>query len=384
MKNKVAALLTPVVFLLLIFGFAVWNQLTPDKLFSEIENKNLTQRPNFSWDGLVKGKFTDNVNKWLTDQFCWRDGFVGVKTMTEYVLGKRDTNGIYFAADGYLIEKHTIPDFKRDDYEKNRKHFTKFVNAAAAELGTEHVRVMIAPTAGEVLRDKLPYGAPELSQATLLAKTAVGVPPEVWVDLLPVMEGHKDEYIYYKTDHHWTTDGAYYAYRAYCESVGIAPWDRDQFKIEAVSDQFWGTLYSKARLWDTPYDEVHAYVPKQPLAYSVEFNLGERRSDSLFDPSWLAKKDKYSYFLGGNDGLVTIHGPVKNGKTLLLVKDSYANCMAPFLANEYETIQMVDLRYFNLPLIQYMREQKATDVLVLYNAVTFSTDQGVLKMDKGV
>lgn len=377
MKEKIAFLLTPAVFLLLLFGLAIGQFLLPDRVFSENENRFLQQAPEFSLDALFDGSYTSKTETYMTDQFPGRDGFIGVKTATEFLVGKRDTNNVYFGRDGYLIEKHTD---LAEQAEKNTARMAEFVGRAAEELGTSHVRVLIAPTAGEVLKSKLPAFAKEFSQEEFFASIRAAIPQACWVELLPLFQAHAEEYIYYKTDHHWTTDGAYLAYLAYCESTGTAGYT--DFTTETVTEDFYGTIYSKARLLTTKPDSIRAYFPKDDFSYHLEFELGQSQSDSLYNEKYLEKKDKYSYFLNSTHAVTKITGPQKNGKTLFVIKDSYSHCMAPFLANDYETVFLVDLRYYNGSLAQLMEEQGATDVLVLYNAVTFSSDSSVMKITR--
>lgn len=387
MKQNKALWITPIVFLVLIFGVAILNLSTPDRDFSESENRPLEQRPSFSWDALFSGEFTTNVDTWLTDQFPFRDGFIGVKTGTEYAAGKRDTNGVYFAQDGYLIEKHDQSSVDMPKLQKNVGELSGFVNREAQRLGTDHVKVMIAPTAGTVLRGKLPAFAAsqEFDQAAFFEQLRKTLPEGTWIDLLPTFENAAGSNVdlYYKTDHHWTTTGAYLAYREWCEAVGVQGLDQSVFDKKTVTESFYGTIYSKARLSSTKPDKIEAWNPKSgELDCTIDYNLGQKSLDSLYDESYLDKKDKYSYFIGGNNAVATIHTSVHNGKTLLLIKDSYAHSLAPFLANEFETIHLIDLRYFNMPLSQFIEQNPVTDVLVMYNAVTFSDDLGVLKINK--
>ena len=382
MKHPFTQWITPAVFLLLIFGFTTANLLTPDRDFSENENRPLAQKPQFSMAALFDGDYTAAVETYLTDQFVGRDSFIGIKTETDYISGKRDANDIYFAKDGYLIQKNPPESIDRGRLTRNIDSVASYTNRAVARYGKEHVRVMIVPTAGEILSEKLPPFAQEFHQPDLLSAIQKKIPEGTFVDLQATLRKHKDEYIFYKTDHHWTTDGAFYGYEAYCESLGISPKSKSNFKIETVSEQFEGTLYSKARLLSTKPDQMKAYFPKQELICRLDYNWGERQSDSLYEESWLEKKDKYSYFLGGNNPVIKITTNHKNGRHLLLLKDSYAHCMTPFLGNEYETIELIDLRYFNEKLSDYETKNNYTDVLVLYNAVTFSGDTGVTKIDR--
>lgn len=382
MKNRIVRLLTPAVFLALLFGFALANLLTPDRAFSESENRLLQQRPAFSFDALLDGSFAAEVEGWISDQFWGRDRFIGWKTGVDYLVGKRDANGVYFAADGYLIEKHDAASLNREQQAKNIARLQSFVNRAAESLGEAHVRVMIVPTAAETLKEKLPAFAAEFSQPELFAAVQSGIPAECWVELLEPMAAHREEYLYYKTDHHWTTLGAYYGYRAWCESVSVPGLTDADFHRRQVSDSFYGTLYSKARLATTKPDQMQVYLPRQEQSYQVDYNMGEKQTQTLYAEEYLSKRDKYSYYLGGNNALVTIKSDLQNGKKLLLVKDSYAHSMVPFLVNEFEEIAMIDLRYFNQPLSEFMEQNAFTDLLVLYNAVTFSEDLGVMKMDR--
>lgn len=369
-------IVTVVVFLGMIFGFAILNLLTPDRVFSEMENIYLQLRPEISLQRILNGKFTAEMDQYVNHQFPGRDAFIGVKTQTEYLLGKRDTNGVYFSKDGYLIEKHPFLD---PQAEKNIPRLVSFVNQTAGALGAEHVRVMIAPTAGELLRDKLPAFAPEFSQPEMFARIQSEIPGECWIDLLPAFrDASSGTQLYYKTDHHWTTHGAYLAYQQWCASMGVAP--ESDFDVQPVSDTFYGTIYSKARLSTTQPDTICAYFHGDPQDYSLEFDLGSGSMEGLYDESYLSRKDKYSYFLGGNHAVTTIHGPSRNGKTLLMIKDSYAHSLAPFLADEYETILMVDLRYYNGSLKYFFENHQVDDVLVMYNAVTFAEELSVMKI----
>lgn len=374
--------ITIAVFLLLVFGLTVINLLTPVKKHSETENKDLQQMPEFDTEEFFKGKFAEKFELFITDQFVWRDFFVGVKTQTEHLIGKQDTNKVYFAKDNYLIEKQDDAFIDDEQAEKNLDRLVEFINTSEEKYGKGHAKVMLVPTAITVLSDKLPAYAPYYDQRAMLEDLEKRLPEGAYVDVLSALEQKKDEYIFYKTDHHWTTLGAYYGYRAYCENIGIEGTTADDYDVKEVSDEFYGTIYSKARLLKTKPDKMLAYIPKEKQDLKLDYNLGEKQTDTLYQEKFLKKRDKYSYFLGGNNPLVKIDTGVKNGKKLLLVKDSYSHCFAPFLTSDYETIYMIDLRHFNLPLSEYASEQGITDVLVLYNTVNYLNDQNTLKLNR--
>ncbi len=241
---------------------------------------------------------------------------------------------------------------------------------------------MLVPTADEILKDKLPSFAPSYNQIGAFDWLKEGISSSSYIDVASVLEEHKDEYIYYKTDHHWTTKGAYYAYRAYCDKIRIQGMTNEDFDINVATNEFYGTIYSKAHLAKTKPDSIYTYVPKLPSSFQVDYNLGEKKTDTLYETEFLNKRDKYSLFLGGNNAVVKITSDNKNGKTLLLIKDSFAHSLAPFLAPEYETVLMLDLRYYNAKVSEFVEQNNITDLLVLYNFATLSSDRSIMKIDK--
>lgn len=380
MKEKITIALTTTVFWGLIFIFAILNFAKPDKAFSDSENRYLASRPKFSLTDLFNGKYTKAVEEYITDQFIGRDSFISVKTQSEYLIGKKESSGVYFGEDGYLIEKHDITFEQEEQLNKNIDRIAEFINAQAIALGEDRVTVMLAPTASQILKDKLPDFVESYDQLKCFDRLRGLIPEEAYIDIASVLKEHDDEYIYYKTDHHWTTDGAFYSYRAYCDRVGIEGISYRNFDIKAVTDDFYGTIYSKANLLQTKPDKIYRYSPNQSMSYEVDYNMGEKQTDTLYEEAFLQKRDKYSYFLGGNNAVVKITSSNKNGKTLLMVKDSYGHSMAPFLANEYETVYMLDLRYYNGDVADFINDNGVTDITVLYNFASLYSDKTIMKI----
>lgn len=376
MKEKIAKYMTVVVFATLILGFAIANLLTQDIAFSESENRYLQQKPKFSFERLLSGEYAEEIEKYKTDQFIMRDEFIGLKTQIDYLSGKKDTNGVFFAADGYLIEKHEITDVNQMN--KNIGFVSQFADKATALLGKEHVSIMIVPTAGNILADKLPSNATDFDQHPLLDEIA-GLNATV-PDLQKALSARKRDDIFYKTDHHWTTLGAYYGYRAWCDATGNKGRTMAEFTQEEVTNEFYGTIYSKARLFSTKPDTIIRYMPNEQTKFTVTYNQGEKVMDTLYQDEFLQKRDKYSYFLGGNNPVVKIEGGEKNGKKLLLIKDSYAHSIAPFFATDFEEVHMLDLRYLNISVEEYIKTNSITDTVVLYNTINFAKDSNVFKL----
>lgn len=365
-----------IIFLVLIYGLTIASMINPVKGFSESENRVLEGRPKFSWESLFNGSFISKYETFVTDQFVFRDTWIGIKTRTELAMLKKDINGVYIGKDGYLIEKVENSDVDMEQLDRNEKRLYAFINKYKEQLGDEHVFAMIAPTAFEVLKEKLPPYATGFDQGAFLNRLE-GTLTNQFIDLRQTFSEHKDEYIFYRTDHHWTTLGAYYAYVEWAEAIGVTPMRQEEFDIKKIEDKFLGTIYSKINL-ELSSDEMYLYDSGKN--YTVEYNMDGVQKNSLYEMSFLDTKDKYSVYLGGNNPIVKIDSENHNGKKLLIIKDSYAHCFAPFAANHFETTYMVDLRYFNMPMSRFIEENGITDVLVLYNVNGYIKDKNLDNM----
>lgn len=382
MKQKLIKSMNVVIFVGIVFIISILNFIKTDKVFSESENRFLAKNPEFSFEALFNGKYTSAVEKYITDQFILRDVFVGVKTQTEYFSGRKDTNGVYFCKDGYLIEKHDNAKIDQRLLNRNIERLYEFMKNTSDKLGHNSVSVMLVPTASNVLKDKLPAYATQFDQDKMLDTIKQGLKQGKFIDVRPVLGEHSDEDIYYKTDHHWTTNGAYYAYVAWCDEIGIEAMKKEEFDIKIATKEFYGTIYSKARLVSTKPDVIYTYIPKESMTYKVNYNMESKITDTLYEEQFLNKRDKYALFLGGNNPVVQINSLINNGKKLLIIKDSFAHSFAPFVANDFEQVYMLDLRYVNMSIKSFMDENYITDVMVLYNTINFATETSLIKLNK--
>lgn len=232
---------------------------------------------------------------------------------------------------------------------------------------------MLVPTAAAILPEKLPPLAPVPDQAAVIAQMKAAV--KETVDPTALLKARRDEGLFYRTDHHWTTAGAYAGYTALMESLGEPPLPGTQFQRWSGDGRVFGTVYSKANLYTVKPDFIEVYRSKAANPCVVTWKDG--RLDGLYAPSYLDKKDKYAYFLGGNHPLTTVETGTTNGRTLLLVKDSYANALVPFLTAHYQTIVLVDPRYYKTDLSALFQEKRVTDLLVLYNVNGFGEEKTV-------
>lgn len=378
MNMKKSNIATSVIFCALILILTVASMVNPVREYSETENRTLAQMPKFTFEALFDGSFAMDYEEFITDQFVWRDNWITVKNYAELALGKKESGGIYFGDGGYFIEKHELD---TETMEANIGYVESFVESMGDKY---NIRVLIAPTASLILSDKLPSYAPVWDQDGLLDRMGE---LEVFVDTREALLAHKDdeEQIYYRTDHHWTTAGAYYAYTALCESLGIEPIAMDGFTKTVLSDEFYGTLSAKVNM---PTEPDVLYTLDTDLGLEVSYNGGVKVTDTLYEKSHLETRSKYSTFLNENQPLVEITTENKNGKTLLMIKDSYSHCMVPMLVNHYETVILFDLRGLTggvignfIPMME-SQGHEIDDIVILYNAENFTEDKYLVQLTK--
>lgn len=356
-------------FAIFLGGLFLWHIVLPDRERSETENRTLAQLPVFTWQGLKDGTYTEDLEEYFADQFPLRDGWTGLKARVEQLLGKSEFNGVYLCGDT-LISKVEMPDAAL--VEKNLSYIQRLGESAEAT-----VSLGLIPSAAEVWKDKLPYGADSWDQAELLttAGETTGLPT---VDFTAALSAHSDGQIFYRTDHHWTTLGAFYGANAVLGALGKELLKENGFTHETASNDFYGTLYSTSGIhWLDP-DTMEYWVSGEGLTVT-SWRTGAEEPAALYDRSYLEKKDKYSSFLGGNQPLCVIKNEnVSDGSKLLLVRDSYADALAPFLAQRFSEVHLIDLRYYRMPVSAYAAENDIQDILVCYSVQNFISDRNLV------
>lgn len=353
-------------FLAFIFTFGILYFFIPDVEFSENENKYLEQLPKVSFKNIMNGKFESDFETYMSDQIAGRDFWVSCNTALLLASGKNDVNGVYVGSDGYLLEAFDGLDFDR--YEKQIEALNKFNSYVDAPI-----YFVIAPNSVSVHEDKLPGFAVNYSQDKYISDFYEGLDSDIiTIDVSSALKEHSDEYIYYRTDHHWTTYGSFLAFNEISEAMGISSWTVDEVVVSDVSSDFLGTFFSKGNFIIEP-DTIQRYDIKNGLPYKV-FLSGGVESNTLYDDSYLGKKDKYAYFAHGNPDILTVETESESDKTLVVIKDSYMHCMLQFFIPSYKTIHMVDPRYIKTNLTEYIMDLDPDEILVLYNAKTLSDD----------
>lgn len=370
--ERLPDLLTVLLVVALIGAFALAFWIIPDRDFSEDENRTLTQFPEFSVKTLVSGEFTASFADYMADQFPLRDKLVGLKAASEVAMVKLENNGV-------MINGDTLAERFDSVNEENVKANTDAIGAfigACREAGI-NAKFGVVGRAMDVA--EFPMFGTEAEDAAWAKLDGVDA-----IDLRSAMDGHESEYVYYRTDHHYTTLGAYYTYASLAPELGYTAHARGHYVVERAADGFYGTTYSKAGTkWIAP-DAIDYYRFDGDDAFTVTVeDTGEVRKGFYFR-EYLLQKDKYSSFLGGNYARVDIVGEAAEGETrpkLLLVKDSFGHALAPFLAEHYDIV-MIDPRYYRKPLVKLAQDEGIGTVLVICNMDTLSsaTPFAVLRM----
>ena len=365
-------------FCILIFGFTIATLIKPDTEYSQTENRTLAKMPKVTAKSVFSGEFESDYETYLTDQFVLRDQWIGLKTDVERAMLRKESKDIYFADDDYLIEKHT-GSFTSDTAQLNVRVLGQFAEKYLGQFGKEHMTVMVVPNAVDILRDKLPAYASPYDEEEYLAKIQNALPEGVWFDTSSILNDHKDEDIYYRTDHHWKTLAAFYVYQQWAEEQGLKVPEESDFEIETATEDFEGTIQSKLGI-DTRADSIELYHYTDDPFYTVQTGDSEEVNYSVYDYSALDTKSKYDVFFGENQALVKIKTKAGTGRRVLVIKDSYAHCFVPFMVKEFDEIHMLDIRYYNQKLSDLIAEGEYTDLLFLYNASGFAEDTSISRL----
>ena len=356
---------------LLIAVFWIARIVKVDGDFSDSENRVLASKPSMSVTDMTNGSYESDYEVYVNDQFPLRSLFVRGKVALDVMLGKKENNQVILAKDGYLFERFSAPEQKKSDAK------AKKITQMCEKYPSINHYFMLVPTGVNILSDKLPAGIPVDDQNKAMERFYQKLPQNVMkmIDVRSVLSQHKDDALYYKTDHHWTTEAAYLCFRTVATVLGINP-DRVSYEIHPVTDQFKGSLLYKSGFRMGTEEKIDVYFPIAGNPGSiVSYTQEQKKTATFYNHDKLATRSGYEVFLDGNHSMVKIQTPIKdNHKVLLLFKDSYANCFIPFLAPYYSEILVIDPRYYYDNVDELITEEAVTDIMYLYNANTFFTD----------
>ena len=372
-QRKVQEQLVGIIFILTLFLFLIINVIVPDREKSVQENRMLATKPKFRLSSLTSGDYDEKFEAYMDDQFVGRDMWRKLKVTVDRIGGSRLENGVYIGMNGQLLEQIEVAD------ENHLAANIKAIKSFSESQSKIPVRMMLVPDAANVLNHSLPALAKPEDQTQMFSMVRKDLGDSVeWIDVSTELNKHKTEKIYYKTDHHWTTLGAFYAFQAAAPSLGIDGDLSGKYVSYAVSDSFNGMLASKSGVNLGEKEQIDIYVPtEEDTDLIVDYVDEGKRSTSLYDSSKLKEKDQYTVFLGGNSSLLDIRTVSTSTKRLLLVKDSFANSFIPFLTPYYREIVVVDPRYYSGTINDLMDSYRISEVLFLYSGNTFFKDNNI-------
>ena len=378
-KNKdlvLGDILLGILFLLCLLFLNIFNLLIKDKKVSLSENRTLAEKPVMTVDSLVRGDYEEQLETYLSDQFAFREGFRKMNNLILLAGGNRLQNHIFYGKDGQLFREIDSPDMR--NLQANMEAINRL--SVLMQHTDKKIYLMLVPDAAAIYPECLPPYAETLDEAAAFEKIKGQLAQEiVWIDGLSAMLKHKKEQLYYKTDHHWTTYGAYCMYR---ETKGqfAFPEESEEYDIFPVTNRFNGVLSGNSGFAGKEREEIDVYLPKNNTDLVVSYVEEQKKRSSLYEVEKLNTRDQYGVFLGGNHSLLDIRTAADSDRTLLLFKDSFANCYIPFLVSHYKEIVVVDPRYYAGTITDLLGNYNIQEILFLYSGNTFLTDNHITGM----
>ncbi len=373
MKFKEHSFLISISFIILSITFSSF--LLPIRSFSEVENRFLQTKPNFTIKSYLTSRYTKEFQSFINDQFPFRDTWIKIKSKTELLLDKKESNGIIYGSNHYLFKRFDT--INRKNIAKNTWALVTFTNAHP-NIPTYFILI---PNSYAILSDLLPPHILKVDQPKCInyiykyLRTSCNIQP---INIIPAFFHHHEDYIYYRTDHHWTNIGAYLASYNFIYKTKHVPLFPNPLDIACNEvPNFLGTYFNQSLFTDVQPDIIHYIEP------NVSVFIDGTPYPSLYDVRKWSSRDKYAAFLWGNNSLTTIinNDLPKEGRHLLLIKDSFGNSAAPYLTYNYRQIDIIDLRSINFNLSDYLKENNFDEILIMYNFTTFNDDRNISKLN---
>ncbi len=360
----------PAVLLLGIwFLYALLNVLVPDRAVSETEKRALASFPEVSSDRIVSGAFSEDFETWASDQLVGRNALIRIRSTFGLLTGNRLSRDVFKSGDGYLIERMTEVDQNRLDQMLNA------VNSFCARTEIPGTFVC-APNAVSICSDLLPASAITEDQGTWMQYIGSRLDGPEFCDLTgPLAEYYANGgQAYYRSDHHWTTEAAFYTLPTVRAALGLDPERAPSMTPLAVCNDFVGSLAAKSGFSVSKKDTIFIYRRDAEPAYIVTDPSAQTKRATVYSMDGLKSSDPYTVFLGGNTGHLNIRTDNADGGKLLVFKDSYFNCFLPFLLGDYREIDVIDPRYYYENLDELILMGGYDRVLFFYDLNTLAED----------
>ena len=361
MKKIIAIVVT-----IITLSMSVMLIIGPKKEFSYNENRFLAKFPKISVSNILSGKFMSQLETYISDNFPLRENLLGVKSRTYKTLGVYKQSDVYYGIDNKLYQEYKKP--------INSERIVRRINKFKDKVDSK-VYFMLAPTSIYINNNKISKYNNSYDEGKTIDYYKENLSVN-FIDIRSSLNSNKDDYLYYGTDHHWTTRGANVAYIDFCNSVGLVP---NKYTYSKVNDKFYGTLYSK--LLDNSLKHDYIEIINDNTNYKVYYDDTKITINSLYSYKYLNEKDKYSFFLDNNHSLIKIENlDIQNDDSILIIKDSYANSFIPFIGPHYKNIYVIDPRYYNLSISEFVTENNIKNILFIYNVLTIDDDLGIVSV----
>jgi hypothetical protein len=360
---------------------------------SALEKRRLAQKPTVTLNGILDGSWMQQYQKFMDDHFPWRSTFVNIAFQLNEFKGIKNPNNVRLITK----TKEKKIDEKKIDLNKAARDVDYLINAESAsshglliiagrafqvfggnrssvksyvdvvneyrKILPDNVRVFncVVPTGSSFVFVKEYDYLREKEFKNIDDAYAQSSPDVITVPAKEALVAHQDEYIYFASDHHWTGRGAYYAYTAFCQAAGLKATPLSKM-TRKVKRNFLGTLYNLTK------DESI-----KNNADSVEYFIPPVKTDVKVFAEYAAGGNSYGVFLGGDIAHLKINTSVKNGKSVVIIKNSFGNPFSTFLINNYETVHVVDYRYFDSGLLRLIKNEGIDDVLFFHNVFSANT-----------
>ena len=376
-------------FLLLIF---VGNILHPVRSFSVSEEREKPGRPAVSAGSLLHGKSAAEYEEFAKNQFVGRSFLVRCKAFLDTFAGGNYSNGVYHGKDDYLLEEIAIPE------EKQLQTKLDAVQNFAMGHSETPICFMMVPNAGYIFKDKLPAFVEPVDQRKMITDVKSQLSPVLkWVDTLDILEVHADEPLYYHTDSHWTTSGAFLVFDTVKSQLQLFDYNAAEIEAEdagneketqtkiisgsmkGISNTFNGNL-SKISGFNMIYKEaIYAWLPEDisEFAVSVQYDGNTEKSASLYSLEKLKSNNQYQVFLSGNHGLTQIDTNNPAGHHVMVIGDSYMNNFITLMAPYCRSITAINPQFFDGDLDEVLSAKEYDEILFLYNMNTFCKEDSL-------
>lgn len=375
---------------LIVLILSAGSLFLPSRKFSELENRFLQTMPKFTIKSFFKGTYTSQFESAINDQFPLRDKWISLKSKCILLLGMRENNGIIYGNSNHLFKRFDT--LNQDTFAKNTQAVITFIN----NHSDTPIYFMLIPDGYALLQKLLPPYILKVDQLKWIKEVYYILNNTCTVRTINItphlLRHHSDDYIYYRTDHHWTSQGAYIAVYNFILATGNLPTalpnplrhscDSDHHLFGPYTDfyevdNFYGTYYNSSKFTDIPPDTIEYFEPNVSVAIDGTPYPG------LYDRAKFNTSDKYAAFLWGNNSLTTVINndlPEDAGR-LLLIKDSFGNSAVPFLSCTYKQIDVIDLRYITFNLSEYLKANHFDEILIMYNFTSFNNDRNISKLN---